>query len=515
MIRATTPSSLPALLALGFLLSVATLLGTEPPSESSATPKVATLHDLLVGAMSSNLELSAKRIDPEIQALRLRAAKGIFMPSFVGGYTWLSSERPKTVQENSSISAIFGGQNDPILREDTVRTQIGLTGRLPFGTTYEAVTGLDRLRNSYNRFTSEYIAVSSLTVTQPLLRDFGFKATLAEIRLQKQATLAAQQELRGVALRIMRDVANAYYEMAFAQENVEVKAEAVRVAANLVRENQRRLDEGRMAPIDVTQAQSRLSEAQEELVIAKNFLAQRRNTLLELTQAAFDPNHNSALSVDGSFVRTNVPQLDREDSLVALFEHNPSYLAALELAKADDVRIAYARNQRWPRVDLRVSYGYNGLSRDTEDAFKNYWERTQPTWSAGLVLNVPLYDITARSRVLEAKRRKAQTLLEIKRTEVTLLSAFDTAMRDIDNAAERIGLVKDTVRLAQSALDAELRRLSSGLTTSYNVAQAQRDLSQARSRELATYVDLNKAVTQLYFVLGTLDEHLQVSITSE
>lgn len=515
MIRATKHTCLATLLTLGLLGPVALPASAQTSSELAAAPKVATLHDLLVAAMNSNLELSAKRIDPQIQELRLRAAKGVFMPSFVGGYNWLSSERPKTVQENSSISAIFGGQNDPILRENTVRAQVGLAGRLPFGTSFEAVTGVDRLRNSYNRFTSEYIAVSSVSVTQPLLRDFGFKANLAEIRLQKQATLAAQQELRGVALRIMRDVANAYYEMAFAQQNVEVKQEAVRVAANLVRENQRRLDEGRMAPIDVTQAQSRLSEAQEELVIARNFLAQRRNTLLELTQDAFDPGHNNELAVDRSFVSTHVPTLDREEALVALFQHNPSYLAALELAKADDVRIAYARNQRWPRVDLKVSYGYNGLSRDTEDAFKNYWERTQPTWSAGLVLNVPLYDITARSRVLEAKRRKSQTLLEIKRTEVTLLSAFDTAMRDIDNAAERVGLVKDTVRLAQSALDAELRRLSSGLTTSYNVAQAQRDLSQARSRELATYVDLNKAVTQLYFVLGTLDQHLQVGITSE
>jgi outer membrane protein len=465
--------------------------------------------------MNSNLELSAKRIDPEIQALRLRAAKGIFMPSLVGGYSWLSSERPKTVQENSSISAIFGGQNDPILREDTVRSQIGLTGRLPTGATFEALTGVDRLRNSYNRFNSEYISVSNFTVTQPLLRDFGFKATLAEIRIQKQATLAAQHELKAVALRIMRDVANAYYEMAFAQQNVEVKQEAVKVAANLVRENQRRLDEGRMAPLDVTQAQSRLSEAQEELVIARNFLAQRRNTLLELTRDSFDPHHGDELLVDRSFVRTHAPALDREDSLVTLFSHNPAYLSALELAKADDIRIAYTRNQRWPRVDLKVSYGYNGLGGSTTDAYKNYWQRTQPTWSGGLVINIPLYDITARSRVLEAKRRKAQTLLEIKRTEVTLLSAFDTAMRDIANSAERIGLVQDTVRLAQSALDAELRRLSSGMTTSYNVAQAQRDLSQARSRELATYVDLNKAVTQLYFVLGTLDEFLQVSITSE
>lgn len=510
MIRTTLPRPALTLISLGTLLLAAPLFATE-----TAPAKVVTLHDLLVEAMNSNLELSAKRIDPEIQALRVRGAMGAFMPNFVAGYSWSSNERPKTTQENSSISAIFGGQNEPILREDTVRAQMGITGRLPFGTTYEAITGLDRLRNTYNRYNSEYIAVSNVTITQPLLRDFGFKANLAEVRLQKQASIASHYELKTVALRIMRDVASAYYEMAFAQQNVEVKQEAVKVAANLVRENQRRLDEGRMAPIDVTQAQSRLSEAQEELVIARNFLAQRRNTLLELTRDSFDPGVAAELVVDRSFVQTTAPEIDRENALVDLFDNNPTYRASLELAKADDIRIAYSRNQRWPRVDLKVSYGYNGLARDSEDAYKNYWERTQPSWTAGLVVNVPLYDITARSRVLESKRRKAQTLLEIKRTEVTLLSAFDTAMRDIANATERIGLVKDTVRLAQSALDAELRRLSSGLTTSYNVAQAQRDLSQARSRELATFVDLNKSVTQLHFVLGTLDRFLQVAVTSE
>lgn len=291
--------------------------------------------------------------------------------------------------------------------------------------------------------------------------------------------------------------------------------DAVAVAANLVRENQRRLDEGKMAPIDVTQAQSRLSEAKEELVIARNFLAQRRNALRELTRDSFNSDEAAELVVDSEFVSTSTPTIDRDQSATELFKHNPSYLAALELAKSEDIRLAYAKNQRLPRIDLKASFGYNGLSRNIDMAYRNYWERTQPTWSAGLVVNVPIYDVTGRNRVTESKRRKEQTLLEIKRTEVTLLSAFDTAMRDIANATERIGLVKDSVRLAQSALDVELRRLSSGLTTSYNVAQAQRDLSQARSRELATFVDLNKAVSQLYFVTGTLDQYLHVAVTSE
>jgi outer membrane protein TolC len=103
----------------------------------------------------------------------------------------------------------------------------------------------------------------------------------------------------------------------------------------------------------------------------------------------------------------------------------------------------------------------------------------------------------------------------LKRTEVVLLSAFDTALRDIANAAERVALVKDSVTLAQAAADAENLRLATGKTTSYNVSQSLRDLSQAQSRELATYVDLNKALVQLQFVLGTLPDYLRVAVTAE
>ncbi len=490
-------------------------LAAETPAvatPSPATSQVVTLHDLLVAAVNANLELQAKRIDPKIQELRTEAARGAFEPSLVGGFSYIKNERPKTAQENSSLGAIFGGKSDPILRENIVRSQVGVNGRLPTGTVYELLTGSDRLRNSYNNFQTEYVATSTFTLTQPLLKDFGPTSNLAEIRLLKFSTTAARYELQTVALRIMRDVANAYYELAFAQQNVTVKNEAVKVANDLVRENQRRVDEGRMAPIDVTQAQSRSSEAREELLIARNFLAQRRNVLRELTRDNFDLDDTNEFIVDTSFATTEVPAISRDQALGELFNHNPSYLASREVTKAEDVRIAYAENQRWPRVDLKASIGYNGLNRTIEMSYKNYWERSDPSWSAGVVVNIPVFNKTGRSRVLEAKQRKTQALLELKRTEVTLLSAFDNAMRDITNAAERVTLVKDTVRLAQSTLDVELRRLSAGQTTSFNVAQAQRDLSQARSRELATYVDLNKAITQLYFVLGTLDSNLRVSL---
>jgi len=471
--------------------------------------RVISLHDLLVSALNDNLEIRAKRLDPEMQELRVAAAWGMFEPNLVASANYSSIERPRTFAERASLIFSFSG-NDPVTREDIGRFQTGVTGRLPFGAVYEVLTGYDELRSNTNQFNSEFIANTVINVTQPLLKDFGFKAGLAEVRLQRQAAAATRHELRAVVLRVMRDVANAYHEMAFAQENVAVKEQAVAVAADLVRENQRRVDEGRMAPIDVTQAQSRLSEAKEELLIARNFLAQRRNALRELTRDKFDDNEN--FIVDTAFVSTTAPVIDRNQALAALYSKNPSYLASVELAKAEDVRIEYAKNQRMPRVDLKASYGYNGLGSTLTRSYRNYWERTQPSWSAGVVVSVPVWDKTGRARLSEAKKRKEQALLTIQRTEVALLAALDTAIRDIENASERVSLVKDTVRLAESALNAELKRLGSGMTTSFNVAQAQRDVSAARSRELATFVDLNKAVTNLNFVLGTLHEELRVNI---
>jgi hypothetical protein len=50
------------------------------------------------------------------------------------------------------------------------------------------------------------------------------------------------------------------------------------------------------------------------------------------------------------------------------------------------------------------------------------------------------------------------------------------------------------------------------MTTSYNVGVVQKDLSTARSREQATFVDLNKAVIQLYALVGILPDEMKTEI---
>jgi len=483
------------------------------PAAPATPPTIAptSLQELLLQALQSNLEIQARRIEPQISDDRITAALGSFDPNVSFGGLYETSER--ALNQRDFLST---GQISRIYQEKNERYQASVGGRLSTGTIYELLVDNARLDNTYNRqavslYGPEFQSTAVFRITQPLLRDFGPKANMAEVRLARNARNVSESEFRASVLRVIGQTMSAYFEAVFAQENIRVKDQAITLAENLRRENARRADEGTMAQIDVIQAQARVSEAREERILAENLLTQRRNTLKELTKAEFDFD-SPAMIFATENVQLPLPDMDRDTILSTTFAKNPSYLAAVEGAKAEDIRVAYAKNQRWPRVDLKATYGYNGLGVDTKDSFDDFSDRSQPDWSVGVAVTIPIANRAARGHLGEAKKRQIQAALNIKRAEVTILSAVDTAMKDINAARERVALVKDTVSLAKSALDAEIRRLDSGLTTSYNVLSLQKELSQARSRELATIVDLNKAITTLLLLEGTLAEKMDIAI---
>jgi outer membrane protein TolC len=478
-------------------------------------PMPGSLRDLIVAALNTNLELRAKRLDPAFNNLTVDEAMGAFDPQFNFNSLATHDEHPQ-----NAVEFLSTGQISYTYEEDVLHYEAGFSGMLESGMQWNVDTVSERANNTFNRessaiFHPEYTSISKVEITQPLLKNFGPGANLAEVRMNKSTYLKSVQDYRETVIKTIADVMGAYFELVFGQENLKVKQEAVTLAEHLVGENQHRLDQGRMAPIDVTDAEERLSEAQEELILAKNFLAHRRDTIRELTRETFVASPaDDDWFVDGSNLLHQAPQLSRWLLLKEMFDNNPGYLANLELVKQSDIRLTFARNQRWPSLDLKASMDYNGLSNGWDKSYTDFRNRPGPDWTAGVVVAIPLTGRSERDRVSEAKIRRTQALYNVKRSENELLSAFDTAMRDIEAAQDRIQLVHSSVILAQDALASEEKRLESGLTTSYNVSLSQKDLSQARSRELATYVDLNKSLVQLYVLVGILPkvEHVDVKL---
>lgn len=470
-----------------------------------------TPQQLIAIALRQNLDLEYQRIDVDIKDDQISGAWGEFEPSFMINAGMNRSNRAQNQREFLST-----GQVGRIFEEEVRRLTMGIGGRLPFGTSYEATTGVQRFDNTSNRtelsiYNPEYQSTTVISVTQPLLRNFGRDTNLAALRVLQSEMRSAKAQTRSAIEQVVAQVLSVVYELRFAEENIQVKEQSIQLAESLLSENRRRVEEGRMSPIDVTQAEVRLAEAREELISARNFYASRQNTLQELMGRDFN-FEAPYIQVDGVDTLSLEQTLDHGELARVMMSMSPIYESMLEMVEAEGIRVAYMENQVYPEVDLQMSIGWNGLNDYFTGSYRDYSNRSEADWGVGISINIPLGNRTARARVSEAKRRQTQALLDVKRAEVQLLSALDTAIRDVRSGMERRELIQESVRLAEDALVSEERRLATGMTTSYNVLNQQRELTLARTRALAADVDVQQAWAQLLLIQGALAPHLGFAV---
>jgi outer membrane protein TolC len=182
----------------------------------------------------------------------------------------------------------------------------------------------------------------------------------------------------------------------------------------------------------------------------------------------------------------------------------------LENAKAT---VEVLDNQRLPDVRLETSYRGNGLagsqflrsggfpgvitgarSRSFGDAFGQAFGPDYPAWSVGVTVNYALgrsYEEASRARADVERRQTAQRISSLR------LEAAETIRqsgREIRSTAERIDAARAGATLAEQRVEAEQRRYDAGLSTTFLVTQAQRDLLQAQVNLLQTTLDYESSV---------------------
>ncbi|MEO0510574.1 MAG: TolC family protein [Verrucomicrobiota bacterium] len=472
----------------------------------------------ILKGLDHNFSLQIGRMEVLNSTDRVTISLGSLAPRLTSAIRYRESERAQNRQQFLALDEI-----DSIFEEKVASLELRLEDRFAFGTQVAITSSTSRLDNTTNRninpstltgplFFPEYQTTTQLQVIQPLLKNRGVKTNLAATNLARSEGLGTEFQLRSEVDRTIAQILVAFAETEFGLDNLRVKVDAVQLANDLIDQNRRRVEEGVMSPIDVTQAEARLAEAKEEVVGARTFLAERQNRLLELTGTDYTFGQEAPIRGSVSDV-LKAPEKDRIVIGQEMLVRNPIYLAALERARAEGIRVAFAKNQLLPQLDLEATVGTNGLEDSFGGSFEDFSNRDRLDWSVGLVLSMSLDRSADRAQVSLAKRVQAQALMTAKQTEVQLLVLLDNSMREVEAAQERIGFANEAVRLAEEALRSEERRLSSGLTTSYNVLNQQRDLSFARTRALASEVELFRAVAQLYVVTGSLGDQLNLDLT--
>lgn len=487
---------------------------TPAPLPGGATIEL-TLDRAIALALQNTLDLTVASASYEKAGFGIGAANGAFDP-----YVQLDASAGR------QQSPVFQSFQSSDSRRQTLNATFG--GALDFGLGYTASLTNTRADSPVTSTTPGFQQINptlstgfTLSASQPLLRNFGKEVNR---RLIVQARIGRDQAawdfVRTVQTTV-QSVETAYWDLAYAFENLKAKQEALDRARDLNRITKIKIDVGALAPIDIVQTEVTIAQREQDIILAESAIGDASDRLKRLL------NVTALADWSRPLVALDRPQeakveIDVEAGVRRALETRPEVKQAVVDIESRKISVSYNRNQLLPRLDLRGSYGWSGLGANTtvgdqefqySDAYEQIGKRNYPAWSLALVFNMNLGNKTAR-----ANAATASVDLDLARTNLVLLKQnlnveVRAAARAVDTAYRSVLAAKKARELAERNLDAEKKKYENGMTTSFQVSQIQNDLTNARSAELLTIAAYVKSVVAWHKATGDLLDVKNVVLT--
>ncbi len=309
------------------------------------------------------------------------------------------------------------------------------------------------------------------------------------------------------------DAERGYWALVAALALVDVQQRALDLALELERNNRARVDVGQSPPLDLVAARAEVAQRQENLIIARTTALQVEDTLRTLI---IDPNR-----ADYWLIRLEpadrVPVVAPPPDVDAAVRRALGERTDLERARTEiqitDTTVALSKSQTLPDLRLQANYlgdGAGGTRLVREGGFPGtvvgsvdtsfgsvlgqVFSGDYPTWTLGVTFSYPLGNSTAEANLARARLERDQAAARLRSSEVGAVREVRQAALRLEQNRQRIETTKLGRELAEQRLDAEQRRFEVGMSTSFLVIQAQRDLAIASNGELQALLDYQLAV---------------------
>jgi outer membrane protein TolC len=182
--------------------------------------------------------------------------------------------------------------------------------------------------------------------------------------------------------------------------------------------------------------------------------------------------------------------------------------------ESSQTSLKFAGNQRLPDVRVNASYLASGLGGTQvlrtggfpgtivgpgavtpfSSVLDQLFRHDYPTWAVGVSVSRPIGRSAEEANYARAKLERTQAEDRLKSAEARAIQQVRDAAWKIDMNAKRMETTRAARDLAEQRLDAERKRFEVGMSTSFLVIQAQRDLAQARTNELSAVLAYDLAL---------------------
>jgi outer membrane protein len=357
---------------------------------------------------------------------------------------------------------------------------------------------------------------------QHLLKGFGRRANAVFIRIANNDLNVADSVFRQQVITTIAAVLNAYYTLLADRDQVRVAQSAIDYSQRLVDDDRKQVQIGTLAPLDVVQAESTLATDQQNLIVAKTTYLQQQEILKTLITKRVSPELSSVdIEATDSLPEPkpgDIPSL--QQAISEAIKNRPEIQQDELNLRNQNYTIQSNRNGLLPTLDAFATYQSNGLagipyatlvptgSGGLGDSLGQVFAGKYPSYSVGLSLQIPI-----GNRVQQANA--AQAVVELHEMQTSIQRQKNQIEQDVRNAEIAVTQAKAQINAAlkardygQQALDAEIKKLHLGVSTTLNVIQLQQqfvlaegNLAKARQAYAAALVQFNQATGT------TLDAH--------
>ena len=494
-----------------FLLAAAAATVRVDAAELALPPggetRAVGLKEVIGLALSHSPTLGASVADVDYAEGQVLAARGLDDLSLDAFGQWTDNRRPIVAGTPVQTTAV-----------DDVLGWAQLTQPLPTG----GKIGL-RLSNDWTRSEFQSLNVmggfdpSSSTVWSPslqlvlshsLLRGIGVHVARAQkykaAALRDQATLLRAS----TAAVLVRDVVGAYWELAYAREELEVRkqlASAARDQLEIVKAN---IDVGKQPPSASAEVLVSIALRDEDALLADQAVRERSLDLERLVGMGVDARAPRLSAAEQATPPEALPPV--AEVLDDARQHNPQLAAANAGARAAAVDVEVTRNGMLPQLDVSFAGGPQGNATDPSTAFSQLGKFQAYSLIGSLTFSeaIPRHYARGTRDSAEALLHKARLSADDIRVQIDT-----TVLRlctEIDVARRRIDVLGPTTDHASLDLEAERARFAVGRSTNFDVLRRQEELATAKLRQARARTDYLKAVAALGAVTDEILDRYQV-----
>jgi len=467
---------------------------TAPPG-----PLKLTVTEAILLSLENNRALVVQRLNPSIQQTFEDQERAVFDP--------VANADVSAGRVEGERLARSGAETEDFTT-DAAEGIISLEQYFPTGTTVALEAGT-QMNDSSLYDNSFYSTRLGMTVTQALLRGYGTEVNLARLQQARLDTRMSEFELRGFTEFLVAEVERAYWDYALARRQIEIVEESLKIARQQLNETKELITVGRLARAELAAVQAEVAAQEQALIEAR---ANKESIHLQLLRL-LNPGGPGIWQREVDLIhQPTLPEIKLEDvelHVAVSMRMRPILNQARLEILSGDLELVKTQNGLLPLMDLFITLGKSGYANSFGESIRNINEDSYDAL-AGVRFNYPIFNRDAKAihRRALLSRQQAQKALE----NLSQLVEVDvrTVYIEVNRTKQQIAASSVTRKFDEEKLRTETEKLRVGKSTSFLVAQAQRDLLVSRIAEVRALANYLKALIDLYRQDGSLLERRRI-----